>query len=812
MRRGALLLLVPVALLLVMTTVAQATAPAIQSVWIDRGRDTEAPDWANYHQKVVVTASDAEGASDINCVEIDDPAGGVHYLSICRGETWQVDANTVGCEWSEWGRLSPPTAGAYAVTVWANDGSDSLTTVAAPPVSETRPTLTAPVMDSVTSDTRPTFQWTAGTPGSCYTIHVEEEGTWGQVWSAPVGSNLSCLYRFDQPDPVELLQAGHTYLWKIESYSPINAGDPDPRVCISNGQFTGGRFTVYGPWPTLPTLPGKIAYMVHFWGDNSVPREQGGPIFGTSSIMEYNTDPTTRAWLGPVGAAYPDWASCPEWSPDGSKLMYSMSGGVWVNKFDGNPPSQIPGISGGDCRWAPDGHRVVYTVWNPPNAYTWPWGNVDIWIANDDGTDARPLVASEEYRERWPVWSADGMWLAYGKASSGGDWLWLIRYDGTDDHALVATGVDGYPGYVVDWIGWETAWKPDGKEIATIFSANDGLGNWIQGVGAISRDGGMMKPVFLSPNNVICCAQTHLPQWSPDGTKIVFNSGHHLDPADLPGWGEFSTGPELWMMNADGTGTPTRLTYDYSYDSYVSWWAPNTAAGGAASVTKGDTTVNFGNVTGTGSTSITVFNEPPGPEPAGFEFMQDYYEISTTAAFTGPITVSIHYDDTGMTLAEEQALSLVHWEGGKWVDITVRPIDTVNNIITGQCASLSPFGLALGPRVIGPLQPVNQDGSSVFKQRSTLPVKFQLLAPDGSYVGNATAKLYYAKVSSSVTGDYAEAVSTAQSDVGNTFRYDAAAHQYIFNLSLKNLSTGTWRLRIEVNGLVAKEFGFSITK
>ena len=79
-------------------------------------------------------------------------------------------------------------------------------------------------------------------------------------------------------------------------------------------------------------------------------------------------------------------------------------------------------------------------------------------------------------------------------------------------------------------------------------------------------------------------------------------------------------------------------------------------------------------------------------------------------------------------------------------------------------------------------------------------------------MADALAKLYYAKVSNSVTGEYAEATSTAQADAGNTFRYDAAAHQYIFNLNLKSFSTGTWSLRIEINGLVAKEFAISINK
>jgi hypothetical protein len=60
-----------------------------------------------------------------------------------------------------------------------------------------------------------------------------------------------------------------------------------------------------------------------------------------------------------------------------------------------------------------------------------------------------------------------------------------------------------------------------------------------------------------------------------------------------------------------------------------------------------------------------------------------------------------------------------------------------------------------------------------------------------------TATLSLAKVSSGINGSYLEATSTAQASTGNTFRYDAPSGQYIFNLSTKGLTSGTWRLRTD---------------
>ncbi len=92
-------------------------------------------------------------------------------------------------------------------------------------------------------------------------------------------------------------------------------------------------------------------------------------------------------------------------------------------------------------------------------------------------------------------------------------------------------------------------------------------------------------------------------------------------------------------------------------------------------------------------------------------------------------------------------------------------------------------------------QPVNLDGSSIFKFGSTIPLKFQLTGASASQV--ITAKVYLAKVSNNVIGSDVEAISTSAADSGNTFR-SSGGGQYIFNLSTKPLSIGTWQIRIDL--------------
>jgi len=95
------------------------------------------------------------------------------------------------------------------------------------------------------------------------------------------------------------------------------------------------------------------------------------------------------------------------------------------------------------------------------------------------------------------------------------------------------------------------------------------------------------------------------------------------------------------------------------------------------------------------------------------------------------------------------------------------------------------------------LQPINTDGSSVFKLGSTVPVKFRLTGGSAG-IANLPARLYLAKVTDGVTGTETEGASTAAADSGNQFRYDPAGRQYIFNLATKPLSEGSWILRVDL--------------
>jgi len=95
------------------------------------------------------------------------------------------------------------------------------------------------------------------------------------------------------------------------------------------------------------------------------------------------------------------------------------------------------------------------------------------------------------------------------------------------------------------------------------------------------------------------------------------------------------------------------------------------------------------------------------------------------------------------------------------------------------------------------LQPINTDDSSIFKQGSTVPVKFQLTGASAG-IQNAVANLRISKVSNNILGDEAEAITTTPASTGSLFRYDATSDQYIYNWGTKSYSAGTYQLRIDL--------------
>ena len=121
-------------------------------------------------------------------------------------------------------------------------------------------------------------------------------------------------------------------------------------------------------------------------------------------------------------------------------------------------------------------------------------------------------------------------------------------------------------------------------------------------------------------------------------------------------------------------------------------------------------------------------------------------------------------------------------------------------------------GTCLGEPTHQVLQPINADGSRVFKAGSTVPVKFRVCDALGTSIGTAgvvaTVKLIQTTNGTAVNDVDELPVSTS---ADTQFRWDPTAQQWVFNLSTKGLATNlTYSYQILLNDQTAINFRFGL--
>ena len=88
-------------------------------------------------------------------------------------------------------------------------------------------------------------------------------------------------------------------------------------------------------------------------------------------------------------------------------------------------------------RYSPDGSKIVFLSDRS--------GDENIWIANQDGTDPRPLTKGKNTRYWSPEWTPDGKYIVVSRSGTAttGTQLWLYHVDGGNGVNL--TGKRGAP-------------------------------------------------------------------------------------------------------------------------------------------------------------------------------------------------------------------------------------------------------------------------------------------------------------------------------------------------------------------------------
>ena len=101
-------------------------------------------------------------------------------------------------------------------------------------------------------------------------------------------------------------------------------------------------------------------------------------------------------------------------------------------------------------------------------------------------------------------------------------------------------------------------------------------------------------------------------------------------------------------------------------------------------------TVTFSEVTAAGETTITVLDTPPALPATYLQLGSLYYDVETTATYSGSSTICLSYDPADF--ADPTAVQLLHFSDGDWTDATTSN-DPVAGRLCGAVTSFSPFAI-----------------------------------------------------------------------------------------------------------------------
>lgn len=295
------------------------------------------------------------------------------------------------------------------------------------------------------------------------------------------------------------------------------------------------------------------------------PSGVGGP--GPSSSPPGSTTPSSGPASSPSGRA--DYTGLKGWivfehfgqAPDGSTTEFDVNRRmIWLVKADGSglhelaPGKPVQGKSSPDV--SPDGKKVVFESWGPPYL---------IWEVDIEGGEPR-LISTDcngldsGCAEGQPAYSPDGRRIAFVRSNDGRTTHAIAIRDLASGKVttLASTSVADLEGIVA-----QPTWSADGTQLAyhrnTQRPGVDEVPTATKVV-VVNADGSGLRELPLPDGE----AKAGDPDWSPDGSRIVFSTFPIRE-----GEGQAGGNAGIYTIRPDGSGL-TRIA-----GGVAPVWAPD---------------------------------------------------------------------------------------------------------------------------------------------------------------------------------------------------------------------------------------------
>jgi Tol biopolymer transport system component/predicted Ser/Thr protein kinase len=247
----------------------------------------------------------------------------------------------------------------------------------------------------------------------------------------------------------------------------------------------------------------------------------------SSAVVTVQSDLVANLWVAPVdqaaearqitsGVARRDGAKGLSWTPDGRIVFSSGASGnleIWIANADGSASRQLTsdrGVVAYPCA-CPGGRTILFTSLRVT-------GSAHVWRMDPEGGSLRQVTSGSG--ELFSECSPDGKWLAYTQ-NLASPTLWKAPLEG------------GKPIHLGEEVASYPSVSPDGKQIAAVLYGKDK-----PGVAIRSSEGGKPSQYLDLPAGQV--------RWSADGAALLYAKSE-------------AGASNIWVQRLAG-GAPKKLT------------------------------------------------------------------------------------------------------------------------------------------------------------------------------------------------------------------------------------------------------------